>query len=67
MQNPRMIMALFIDGIAALSACSWEVDQVLGANHVAAGYAKVQGMVLTIADDEEGHLECSWYPWLESG
>jgi hypothetical protein len=40
MQNPRIIMALFIDGIAALSACSWEVDQVLGANHVAAGFPR---------------------------
>jgi hypothetical protein len=56
-QYPRLERALLIDEAAALKACSWGLGQVLGENHIAAGYDTVQNMVLAMADDEENHLD----------
>lgn len=54
---PRLIEAMKIDQTAALKACSWGAGQILGENHVAAGYATPQAMVGSFMDDEENHYE----------
>lgn len=54
---PRLLEAIEIDETAALEAASWGLGQILGENHVAAGYADVRGMVMDFMDDEENHLE----------
>lgn len=53
---PRLISACGIDETAALRSASWGLGQVLGTNHVAAGYPTVQAMVEAMCDDEENHL-----------
>ncbi len=42
---PRLQAAIAIDEAAALKSASWGIGQVLGENHVAAGYNVVQAMV----------------------
>jgi len=56
-QYGRLEQALKIDETAALKACSWGLGQVLGENHIAAGYETVQEMVKAMMEDEEHHLE----------
>lgn len=58
-QYPKLLRALLIDETAALKACSWGLGQVLGENHVAAGYETVQAMVADFTLDEDNHLEAS--------
>lgn len=53
---PRLVQAMKIDETAALKACSWGLAQVLGENHLAAGYETVQEMVRAMMADEENHL-----------
>lgn len=53
---PRLIAAMKIDETAALKSASWGLGQILGANHRAAGYATVQGMIAAFCEDEEHHL-----------
>lgn len=53
---PRLILAMQINPTAALKACSWGLGQIMGENHVAAGYDTVQEMVEAFAADEENHL-----------
>lgn len=58
-QYPKLLRALLIDETAALKACSWGRGQVLGENHVAAGYETVQAMVADFTLDEDNHLEAA--------
>jgi lysozyme family protein len=54
---PRMVEAVKINESAALKAASWGAGQILGENHVAAGYGTPQEMVLAFMADEENHYE----------
>lgn len=54
---PRLIKAMAIDETAALRSASWGLGQILGENHKAVGYAKVQDMVRAFMEDEEAHIE----------
>jgi len=56
-QYPKLLRAMQIDETAALKACSWGLGQILGENHLAAGYDSPQAMVQDFIDDEEKHLE----------
>ncbi|RWF78983.1 MAG: N-acetylmuramidase family protein [Mesorhizobium sp.] len=53
---PRLKAAMAIDETAALKSASWGLGQVLGENHVAAGYSTVQAMVEAMKADEELQL-----------
>lgn len=48
-----------INETAALKSCSWGLGQVMGENHIAAGYDTVQEMVRAFMNDEEAHLEAA--------
>lgn len=54
---PRLLKAMAIDTTAAMKSASWGLGQILGENHVAAGYATVQDMIRAFMDDEEVHLD----------
>lgn len=54
---PRLKEAMAIDEEAALKACSWGMGQILGSNHLDAGYRSPQLMVAAFMEDEEEHLE----------
>lgn len=54
---PRLIQAMKIHETAALKACSWGLGQILGENHIAAGYSSPQAMVQDFTRDEDNHLE----------
>lgn len=54
---PRLLKAMLIDEDAALKSCSWGMGQIMGENHVMAGFDTVQAMVQAFADDEDAHLE----------
>jgi hypothetical protein len=56
-QYPKLMQALKIHETAALKACSWGRAQILGENHLAAGYASPQEMVVDFTLDEDNHLE----------
>ncbi|RWK79647.1 MAG: N-acetylmuramidase family protein [Mesorhizobium sp.] len=53
---PRLKAACAIDETAALKSASWGLGQVLGENHIAAGYSTVQSMVRDMMADEELQL-----------
>lgn len=53
---PRLKAAMEIDEAAALRSASWGLGQVMGFNHVAAGWPTVQAFVAAMCDDEENHL-----------
>lgn len=54
---PRLARAMEIDETAALKSASWGLGQVMGFNHLSAGYTSVQTFVLAMMDDEDNHLE----------
>lgn len=54
---PRLIEAMQIDKEAALKSASWGLGQILGENHLAAGYPTAEAMVLAFMEDEEAHLQ----------
>lgn len=56
---PRLELAMAIEETAALRAASWGLGQVLGENHVAAGFGTPQAMVRAMMEDEAAHLEAS--------
>jgi hypothetical protein len=57
-QYDKLLRALKIDESAALKACSWGMGQILGENHVAAGFPTVQDMVASAVDGgEAAHLQ----------
>ena len=53
---PRLLKAIAIDETAALKSASWGLGQIMGGNHIAAGYDTVQDMVTAFAADEENQL-----------
>ncbi len=54
---PRLMDAIEIDERAALRSTSWGLGQVMGFNHVAAGFDTVQAMVAAFCDSEEAQLD----------
>lgn len=54
---PRLLKATNIDTDAALKSASWGLGQIMGENHLDAGYASVQAMISAFAEDEDNHLE----------
>lgn len=54
---PRLLLAMQIDETAALRSASWGLGQLLGSNHVAAGYGSPQAMVAAFCDSEAAQLE----------
>jgi len=53
---PRLMNAMAIDETAALRSASWGLGQIMGFNHLAAGFVSPQAMVAAFVDDEENHL-----------
>lgn len=53
----RLAEAMEINETAALRSASWGLGQILGENHIAAGYRTPQEMVLHFMEDEENHLD----------
>lgn len=53
---PRLLKAMAIDETAALRSASWGLGQVLGNNHVAAGFPSVQEMVRAMTISEGAQL-----------
>lgn len=56
---PRLVQALALDETAALKSASWGLTQIMGENHWRAGFASVQAMVATFADDEAAQLDAT--------
>ncbi len=54
---PVLLQAMAIDETAALKSASWGLGQILGENHVLAGYPTVQAMIADFILDEDNHLE----------
>lgn len=54
----QLAAAMAIDEEAGLRACSWGLGQVLGENHVAAGFASAREMVAACLEGEAAHLDC---------
>lgn len=54
---PRLHRAMEIDAEAALRSASWALPQMMGFNHLLAGYPTVQAMIEAFVEDEEHHLE----------
>ena len=54
---PRLLAAMEINADAALRSASYGLGQIMGFNHVAAGYPSVTAMVKAFADDEENHVQ----------
>lgn len=53
---PRLIKAMEINETAALRSASWGMGQVMGFNHLAAGFATVQEFVRAMTYSEGAHL-----------
>lgn len=54
---PRLIEAMKIDEAAALKSASWGLGQIMGFNHLLAGYSTVYKMIEDFVLDEDNHLE----------
>lgn len=55
----RLAKAIAIDEDAALKSASWGLTQILGSNHLAAGYQSPQAMVSSFMADEAEQLEAT--------
>lgn len=55
-QYSKLLKAIAIHETCALRSCSWGLGQVMGFNHIAAGYSTVQEMVASFKEDEENQL-----------
>ncbi|ARQ01681.1 N-acetylmuramidase family protein [Pseudorhodoplanes sinuspersici] len=53
---PRLYKALQINEDAALNSCSWGLPQILGENHMPAGYTTPQTMVAAFCDGEDEQI-----------
>lgn len=58
-QYDKLLRAVAIDRKAALYSCSWGLGQVMGFNHLLAGYSTVDEMVEAFMADEENHLQAA--------
>jgi hypothetical protein len=56
---PRLVAAIAIDETAALRSASWGIGQIMGENHVDAGYVSPQAMVAAFLDGEAEQLEAA--------
>ena len=56
-QYPKLQRAAVLDENAALQSASWGLFQIMGANHVACGFADVQGYVAAMARGVGEHLD----------
>lgn len=56
-QYDRINRAMEIDQSAALKSASWGLGQIMGFNHLAAGYGDVETMVLACLDSEAKHVQ----------
>lgn len=54
---PVLERAMAINPEAALKSASWGLGQIMGENHLLAGYDTVQEMVDAFMEDEDNHLE----------
>lgn len=52
----RLHKAMLIDPKAALRSCSWGLGQIMGFNHLLAGYSTPEAMIEAFRDDEDTHL-----------
>ena len=55
-QYDRLTLALAKDRPAALKSCSWGIGQIMGENHVQAGFADVELMVAAMSESEDRQL-----------
>ena len=55
-QYDRLTVALAKDRAAALKSCSWGISQIMGENHVQAGFADVELMVAAMSESEDRQL-----------
>lgn len=53
---PRLKAAMAIDEDAALRSASWGLGQIMGSNHLAAGYPNTNAMVTAFCDGEAAQL-----------
>lgn len=53
---PRLYKAIDINEDAALNSCSWGLPQILGENHMPAGYTTPQDMVAAFCDGEDEQI-----------
>lgn len=58
-QYAKLARAMKIDERAALLSCSWGLAQIMGFNHLTAGYATIDAMILAFMADEENHLQAA--------
>ena len=56
-EYPRLEKAVKLDRAAALMSTSWGAGQIMGFNHVAAGFADVESMVSAMQESEDAQLE----------
>lgn len=56
-QYEKLLRAYNLNKSAALKSASWGEFQIMGKNHVAAGYASVEDFVLDISQSEKNHLK----------
>ncbi|MFD1261427.1 N-acetylmuramidase family protein [Entomomonas asaccharolytica] len=56
-QYKKLLKAYNLDKVAALKSASWGMFQILGSNHVAAGYKTVEDFVMGISLSEKNHLK----------
>jgi hypothetical protein len=52
----RLTQAMLIDRTAALRSASWGLGQIMGFNHISAGYSSVDGMVKAFSAGEAAQL-----------
>lgn len=55
-EHARLARAQAIDAQAASESASWGLFQIMGMNHVAAGFADIDGFVAAMQRDEAAHL-----------
>lgn len=55
-QHPKLQRAAALDRDAALKSCSWGLFQILGQNHVRAGYPSLQRFITAMYRSAEDHL-----------
>ncbi len=55
-EYPRLEKAVKLDRTAALMSTSWGAGQIMGFNHVAAGFADVESMVSAMQESEDAQL-----------
>lgn len=55
-QYDRLAAAIALDRAAALQSASWGMPQILGQNYAAAGFDRVESMVVAMCDSEDNQL-----------